>query len=441
MRLSKRYKSCAPRRRGAERRVRDDRGSIVIAMLVLLILSLLALGTIARTLGGLREAARNAHYAGALGVADGGLSDALFQIDQQTSSSSSFCVGPGSGCTLSSVPSAPGAQYRAIVPDYPNTSTSDPNEFVVQSEGIVNGVSHAIQALVERDAAAQFATFGVSAITLNGHGSNASITGGPIGSDGNISCNGGGNDGTSQQVYGGGSNNCPIPIAPPGSYIPQAPAQTCPASGFTFMAPCVPSGATLQTCPANNTFVTATYNRGVYECFGDVTFSGTVTVANPNGNDPDGGGGITSTDDGDDDDGMQVFVFPTAGDPGPTVNLAGAVINPSRPSRDFRLYVAGDAATTINPGNGSSAVTMTGLLWAPTASMTVNGGQMTFTGSIVVNTFTINGNPNLTLTYDTGLEDLLQQDWRVTDYTEIPVMCFSDNPTYTLPLTSSCPSP
>jgi len=408
--------------------------------MVLLILSLLALGTIARTLGALSQAARNAHYAGALGVADGGLSDALFQIDQQTSSSSSFCAGAGSGCALSSLPSAPEAQYRAIVPDYPNTSVQDPNEFVVQSEGIVNGVPHAVQALVERDAAAQFVTFGVSSITLHGHGSNSSITGGPIGSDGSITCDGGGNDGTSQQVYGGGSNNCPIPVAPPGSYQPQAPAQTCPQNGFSFMAPCVPSGATLEGCPASNTFTTGTYSEGVYECFGDVSFANsTVTVSAPV-NDGDGGGGVTSTDDGDGDDGMQVFVFPTTGDPSPTVSMSGAVINPTEPSRDFRLYVAG-SAPTIDPGNGSHAMTMTGLLWAPTASMTVNGGQMTFTGSIVVNTFTVNGNPNLTLTYDTGLEALLQQDWRVTDYTEIPVLCFSDNLTDALPLSSSCPSP
>jgi hypothetical protein len=434
------YRAGGGRRRVGARK-HEERGSIVVAVLVMLILMLLALGTLTRTLGALSHAAKTENYNGALGVADAGLSDALFRIDQQTSSSYSFCVGSDPSCNLSSLSSVSGAQYRALVPDYPNTAVQDPNEFVVQSEGILKGVPHAIQATIVRDEAAQFAAFAVTSITLNGHGSNASISDGPIGSDGSITCNGGGNDGTDQQVFGGGSNNCPIPIAPPGSYQPQAPAQTCPASGFSFMAPCVPSGATMQACPAGNTFVTGTYNPGVYECLGDVSFSGaTVTVA-AGASDGDGDEGVTSSDDGDPDDGMQVFVFPTAGDPSPTISLSNADINPTEPSIDFRLYVAGGSSTTIDPGNGSSAVSATGLLWAPTASLTVNGGQMTWTGSIVVNTLTVNGNPNLAITYDTALQDLLQQDWRVNDYTEIPAaQCFSDSLSASFPLSSACPS-
>ena len=60
---------------------------------------------------------------------------------------------------------------------------------------------------------------------------------------------------------------------------------------------------------------------------------------------------------------------------------------------------------------------------------------------MVVNTLTVDGNPTITLTYDVGLEELLQQDWRVNDYTGIPVPCFSNSLTDPLPLSSSCPSP
>jgi hypothetical protein len=416
----------------------EERGSIIIAMTVILILFLVAVGTLARVLDGLTVSSKTRDFSSALGVAEAGVSDALFRIDQQTGATSSFCIGSDPACALSSVPALAGVQYRAIVPDYPGSSTPDPDEFIIQAEGTVRGIPHAVQVLVQRDLAAQFAAFAITGITLNGRGSNTSITNGPIGSDGSIICNGGGNDGTSQDVFGGGSDNCPVPVHPPGSYNPQPPTQTCPPRGFTFMAPCVPTGSSLQPCPSNNTFSTGLYLTGVYVCSGDVTFSGTVTVAPPV-LDGDKDDAVTSTDDGDSDDGMQVFVFPTSSDPSPTVNMSGATINPTQPATDFRLYVAG-TAPTINPGTGSAAATVTGLIWAPTGSLTVDGGQMTVTGSLVLANMTINGNPNLTITYDYSLNNLVQQDWQAGDFTEIPVSCFSDSLTAAVPVSANCPA-
>jgi hypothetical protein len=448
--------------------VPDDRGSIIVAMTVVLILFLIATATLARVMDGLTVSVKNRAYSSALGLADAGLSDALFRIDQQTAATTSFCVGPT--CTLSAVPALQGIQYRAIVPDYPNSTTPNPDEFIVQSEGSVNGQLHALQAVIQRNEAAPFAAFAVNGITLNGHGSSTTIDSSPpgnpapIGSDGSIICNGAGNDGTSQQVYGGGSDNCPVPIRPPGTYDPAPPTLQC-NSPFTYMSPCawgdsssstststwaptqtyVSDGTSnpevvAQTCPSGNQFgqsgQTTQYPAGVYVCFGDVTFSGTIDVTNVTSGT---GSGVTSTDDGDGDDGMQVFVFNAPGDPSPTVNLSGATINGTQPAQDFRLYVAG-TSPTINPGNGNSVTAVTGLIWAPTGSLTVNGGQLTLDGSLVIGNLTINGNPNLKLTYDYGLTDLVQQNWQVGDYTEIPVRCFSDSPTDSIPLGSGCPS-
>jgi hypothetical protein len=174
-----------------------------------------------------------------------------------------------------------------------------------------------------------------------------------------------------------------------------------------------------HSCPNSNTFGPGSYPAGVYVCFGDVTFSGTVDVTNVTSGT---GSGVTSTDDGDSDDGMQVFVFNTPGDPSPTVDLSGATVNGTQPAKDFRLYVAG-TSPLINPGNGNSTTTVTGLIWAPTGSLTVNSGKLTLDGSLVIGSLTINGNPNLTLTYDYGLTDLVQQNWQVGDYTEIPMRC------------------
>jgi Tfp pilus assembly protein PilX len=117
-------------------------------MTVVLILFLIATATLARVMDGLTVSVKNRAYSSALGLADAGLSDALFRIDQQTAATSSFCVGSSSTCTLSAVPALPGIQYRAIVPDYPNSTTPNPDEFFVQSEGSINGQLHALQAVV-----------------------------------------------------------------------------------------------------------------------------------------------------------------------------------------------------------------------------------------------------------------------------------------------------
>jgi hypothetical protein len=83
---------------------------------------------------------------------------------------------------------------------------------------------------------------------------------------------------------------------------------------------------------------------------------------------------------------------------------------------------------------------VTGLIWAPTGSLTVNGGQLTVTGSVVLANMTINGNPNLTITYDYSLNQLVQQDWQAGDFTEIPVSCFSDSLTAAVPVSANCPA-
>lgn len=390
---------------------RRDQGSIVVAMTMVVVLSMLAIALLARVLSGIAVGHQQMRFAAALGQADAGLSDALFQIDQQGGPVSSFCAGAPE-CAVPQVPSAPDVEYS--VTEQTTDGVPDPNLFQVKSRGAVGGVAHAISATVARQVAYPYAIFGSSSLTFNGDGENTAVTGSDVGSDGTIDCHGGGQDGNHQVTYGGGGEEgCPAPLVGSGTYQPQAPVQSCPAPASTPPTPCMPAGA--LPCPVGGIF-TGTVAPGAYYCPEAVVFAQTMTVG-AGSSDGDGDEGNTVTDDGDADDGVQVYVFPPAGT-SPAVELSGSTDNAGGDPTMLRLYVAGNGA--IDPGTGSFAASFTGLIYAPDASMTVNGGSLSLDGAIVVNQFTVNGNPNLSVTYDARIDRLVQQDWTVSNYTEIP---------------------
>ena len=111
---------------------RDERGSLIVAVMVMMVLVLLSSVVVARTLAGLKSTKQSQDFSGALAQADGGLSDALFRIDQLgTNPAATFCVGGNAACTLASVPAAPGVQYTA--------RRVDDNTYTILSKGLVNG--------------------------------------------------------------------------------------------------------------------------------------------------------------------------------------------------------------------------------------------------------------------------------------------------------------
>ncbi len=85
---------------------RDEQGSMIIALSVIMILSALAVAVMARTLSGQDSARRHQEFTGALAKADAGISDALFRLDQVGNGSvpTQFCVGTSSSCTVAALP-------------------------------------------------------------------------------------------------------------------------------------------------------------------------------------------------------------------------------------------------------------------------------------------------------------------------------------------------
>lgn len=441
---------------------RAEDGGLVVALAVIMVLTMLSAAVLVVSLSDVKSVGSQQNYSAALGQAQAGVSDALWRIDQ--GASATFCVGPSAQCSVKQVPAAPGAQYTATL--------TSPGQFTIRSQGIVAGVSHVVQETVTANPAYPFAIFGTSSIKLNG--TKNSVSGAGIGSDGSVQCDGQGNDGTEQVAYGNAtlSSQCANPHRLPNStYAPPQPTVCATGQAWSNSAPCVPAAlvpsspgclvsGTYQDVPVSvsTSGTTATIpgsqnglQPGVYVCSGmtSVNFQsnnmGMPSNMPATAADGDGDGANGAANDFDADDGVQIYLFPPAGGttdlhlyetPGQSIDInyygSGSMPGsgstpptchsgnyPGDPTK-MRTYMAGDG--TIDTSSGSDTSCYAGLIYAPAAAMTTN--SLTVDGSIVVGSFTENGNPHLTVNYDQRMGQLTAP-WSVADYTELPSSSFT----------------
>ena len=106
------------------RRVRDESGSIIVAVGVLMVLTLLCVAVLARTLGTLNSVRHTQDFSAALASADGGMAAAIYQIDQVQSGSFNGAGTLGGGTYL----------YKA--------TKVDDNTWTVHAKGTVNNRPH-----------------------------------------------------------------------------------------------------------------------------------------------------------------------------------------------------------------------------------------------------------------------------------------------------------
>ncbi|HMC38958.1 MAG TPA: hypothetical protein VKI19_04795, partial [Acidimicrobiales bacterium] len=192
----------------------EERGSLAVALSVILVLGLLSSVITIRAIGSAFISSGHQSAAAAVSQADAGLADALYRITQgSTGSGTAFCVKAGdSKCVASSVPAAPGVSYLAT-----QVSSTD---WLIRSSATVNGQTAAVQGHVTETPQYPFVLFGNTSLNFNGLASEAFSTYDPtqpsgssnpdttsgvsIGSNGSIVCNGG--LGTNVQVvyYGTG---------------------------------------------------------------------------------------------------------------------------------------------------------------------------------------------------------------------------------------------
>ncbi|HZQ28068.1 MAG TPA: hypothetical protein VFA94_10260 [Acidimicrobiales bacterium] len=351
---------------------RDDNGSLAVAMSVLMILANLSVVVLARTMVSLDQVRRGQDFVAALASADGGLSDALFRIDQSTppSLTGTGSVGQGSFAYLA--------------------TRLDADSYSIEVKGTIGGSSHAIEATVRREERFPYALFANQGLTFNGNGSfniySSTAAGGlgtgeaRVGSNRAIVVNSGKGAGDGQDYFApsGSCMGCPKPTPK------QQPYELDP---ITF-----PTGAT-QPCPALGTFTGAVNGMaGVpVVCDQDVIFTGTTTIFNG-----------------------PLVLYITADH---KLSMDSATVNAGAASSLLQIYK--DGAGALSLGNGASATNTSAVLYAPATDLTVNGGAQWF-GSITVNSMRINGAPNFTLGYDLGLRSILSQNWRVLHWREVP---------------------
>jgi hypothetical protein len=406
-------------------------------MAIVLVVVLLSVALITRVDGDFNNTNLETKVQQARALAQSGVADALFQIDQQGASLTSFCNEPNSGgmCTLSSIPGASGAVYTARY----SVATG---AYTVLSRGSVGKIAYAVQATVKRTPIIVDGVYGGAFVTFNGNSSTSltvtdaygnavpgATAGIAVGPGGTLTCHGPSDPNATYVNYGGAISGC-TPFQNLGPiYAPQQPSQTCPPPPNPYGAPptpCLPS--TASACTAMSPAVsgsdaagytvtgTATLEPGVYVCRGGLTMTGTVNVDYAQSPLKNNGH-------------VQVFVFPPVGQAtSPNVDVSAATVNQCETigsgsgvckgglvgdPTDLQIYAWGSGTANLGGGSADS------IFWGPGMNLTMNGASnnLTWTGAIILGGITANGHPSFTLNFDQRVQSEFEQSsWQISNY-------------------------
>lgn len=422
-----RMRHCPP---GAHKR--DERGSLIVAMSVIMVVVAVVSVFGALVIGNQMLIVHRQHNYTGLAAAEAGVADALFRIDQITdpTSTSSFCVGT-STCTAGSVApgSVPGlptnssAQYTATYDDVAGT-------WQVTAKGTTLGVSAAIQETLSQTEQFPYAVFGNQGLDFDGRASGTLTTYTPgntsvdpqctsvsptptpsgchpiqIGSNGTISCNGSLPANITYWIWsgGGGLSDCQSANSTnttQSSTLYNIPVQTTWPKGAQQLPSCsLGSGASTPV---------SSIGPGDWYCTSEVTISGNLTVSPQ----------------------TRLYIIVPTNDPAytgtvldiaasSTINYSGSGPLPS--SQDFQIY--SNSRGTVGDSNGQG-YTFAGILDAPDASLTGNGCKSTYYGALIINTLTCNGGPNLTVYYDNSVS-AMKGPWLTSGYKQVSPNSFS----------------
>jgi Tfp pilus assembly protein PilX len=455
------------------RRDADERGSLVIVLAILFVVALLSTTVFVRVMSDFNNTNYETNLQRARAMAESGVSDALFQIDQRDGSPQNFCnaplpqppASPTPNCSpLTSIPGAPGAQYTATWSDITNAYT-------VLSRGTVRGVTYAVKAVISAEPELNSALTGTT-VTFNGNsfksinvtganglplpGATANIS---VASGGTLTCNGGSSPNADYLEYLHSSTNCTPAQALSTDFLPKQPSISCPAPpnlgplGEDILppVPCMPGYA--QPCPemmspsstglmtgdqingytisGGTTAAPAVLEPGVYVCYGGLTMNGVVNV--------DYTSPLASANNGR----IQIYMFGPHSNPQSISNLTldtgggttinGCEVGTPTPGNlatncvsgtqqvvgdpvDLQIFMYGAGNVTI----GNNLNSINAVLWAPLASLNTNGAavDVTWTGAVVLGTVNTNGQPaTFLLNYDERLATEFQNTvWQITSY-------------------------
>ncbi|MBW3615071.1 MAG: hypothetical protein KY439_07160 [Actinobacteria bacterium] len=371
---------------------RSESGNLIIATGVLMVLTLLGLGMIARTVSSQKQVRASQDFNAGLAAADAGIADALFQLDQlpQNASATTFTK------TNEAVPGGSGGRFS-----YTATPLDD-NRYRIRSSGTVNGVQHDVIADAKRRRRFDYVFYGRSEIKVNG---NCKEFPGPIGSSGTIIGTGttAGNCIPLAECFLRDNGDLPTPSAGCGDQVSSRNPNGRRLHETNIKPPVAlpvpPPSLTDLGCPAVGGIITGTLNgqggTGYYNCTSSVALRGTITVVNG-----------------------PVMLYVTGG----TVSVAGCgscgtpIFNDGGDAINFQLYVGNASTITFPTGSRVFAG-----IYAPTSKVSVPP-NVTFKGGIVADEVTINGAPNLGV-LDPTLDRLTIESWKLFNYREVPSTC------------------
>lgn len=380
----------------------DAGSTMIIAVVVLMIMSTLSLAGLARALSELSFMKHGQQYDTALGLAEQGVADAMYQLEHGVA-------------TPHSTYSNGNKSWR-----YRTTSVSS-NEIDIFSVGQVGAAQHGVRARATRSPLYKYALFGMTSLTLdttqlalNAYsfltlGSTSDTGAALVGTNGSLSCSGTGSFGEAQ-YYGLGS---PPAWPPTGGWSGSCPNPIRLGQPEQFPPPVAPGGG--QTCPepvlgtvtltgvldgANGTPMVCGATSALGATVNKITISGTVSVIRP----------------------PFVLYVGKSGD-NVALDLSTAVINAGGSAANFVINKTGTGAVTLDPVvpvlGTPAAISFSGVLYAPQSDL-VFAGSKWWTGSIVANTIGSAGNPILRLGYDLGLGSQTNLNWIVSRWAEAP---------------------
>lgn len=396
---------------------RSDDGSIMIAMMVLFVLVVVSTGLAYAVVGNMGVVTARQSQAQAVELANGGISDALFRIDQGSSgtggaASTQFCVKPAdSGCSAASVPGAPGASYVAQFSDPtgagPASDVGSPT-WTVYSEATAGNQTAAVEETVRSEPQFAFALYTMHSLDINGNSQNAfgtySESGTAIDNTGNVDI---GTEGTMKCTGGGFSSNVTAEYYQANGSTSKYSCANPMHQQVIFPPPAAPANA--QSCPYDGNIPAGyAWPPGTYLCTTPVTFEGNLPP-------PDGT--------------VKLYIIlsnPASGSAALTIN--GTYINDqydqckcgSPPTAtNLQIYVAGSNTTVAN-SNGS-AYYLGAILDAPQSTTTADGCKDHYYGSVVLASFTCNGAAaGFTFDYDQSLKLSPTGQWATSNYRQIP---------------------
>jgi hypothetical protein len=413
----------------------NEQGSIVVALLVIFVLVALSSIIAARVIGNSTIVVNRQNTAAGVAGADAGITDALFRIDQGSAAmgtGSSFCVGPASGCVAPSVPGAPGVKYKATAN---NSDPTKATQWIIQAVGTIRGAPGAIQETLTRGSEYPYALFGNQGLDFTGKsgGGFGYYSPGPqgpalttcgdtatnppcvkIASNGLINCNGTSHSANQDLPFsvlalyysGGGGVSGACGTTQSVSTLFNVPVKSPPAGTWT----CPNNGQLGSNIPGAPTTIGATDQTTTYVCNDTaVTIDGNLQVAGP----VEFYIQLSSSTN-------QSFINSKT----PTLTITrGSTVNvtppvpPNLPDATL-LQIFSNSSGTIGD-NSNQAYYYGGTIYAPNASLTGDGCQSVYYGSLVLGSFTCHGGPNLTINYDADLGNLFGP-WSTTGYVQIP---------------------